>query len=479
MLIDGELRQSVSGTWFENISPVDETVLGVTANGGAADVELAIAAARRAFDQTDWSTNTAFRIHCLRQLAEALESNRAELGALLTAEGGVPVSLLDMMQVGPALSSPKWLADFLATYEFERHMPSRVALGAPTAPVVRKEAIGVVAAITAWNFPLFLNMGKIAPALAAGCTVILKPAPDTPWSATALGRIVHEQTDIPPGVFNVLTSSDAAVGEALTKDPRVDAISFTGSTATGRAIGANASKTVKRTLLELGGKSASIVLPDANFGLAIGWTSGGICTHAGQGCALSSRLLLPRSRYEEGIAMAAAVMGSIVVGDPKDPATLIGPVINARQRDRVLAYIEDGKRTSRLIVGGGPVEQFSKGYFVNPTLFADVDPDATIAQEEIFGPVLSVIPYDDVDHAVQISNNSTYGLSGAVFGTDVEAALSVARRIRTGSVSVNGAAFLDNDLPYGGYRQSGTGRERGVEGFEDYLETKTIGVPTS
>lgn len=477
MLIDGELRAAASGMTFDNVSPVTGEVLGVTADGGDREVESALAAARRAFDTTDWATNTSFRIHCLRQLAQALEDHRGALGEILTAEAGVPVSLLDMMQVGPALSAPSWLADVLETFVFEHRMPSRIALGAASAPIVRKEAIGVVAAITAWNFPLFLNMGKIAPALAAGCTVILKPAPDTPWSATALGRIILEHTDIPAGVFNVLTSSSAAVGEALTKDARVDAVSFTGSTATGKSIGANASVTVKRTLLELGGKSASIVLADADFGTAIGWTAGGICTHAGQGCALSSRLLLPRSRYEEGVAMAAAVMSNIVVGDPHDPTTLIGPVINARQRDRVQEYIEEGKRTARLVVGGEPVDRFDRGFYITPTLFADVDPDSRIAQEEIFGPVLCAIPYDDEDDAVRIANNSVYGLSGAVFGTDIDAAVALARRIRTGSIAVNGAAFLDDDLPYGGYRQSGSGRERGIEGFEDYLETKTIGVP--
>jgi aldehyde dehydrogenase (NAD+) len=352
-----------------------------------------------------------------------------------------------------------------------------MALGAMSAPLIRKEAAGVVAAITAWNFPLFLNMAKLAPALAAGCTVILKPAPDTPWSATALGRLIHDHTDIPPGVVNILSSSSIEVGEALTTDPRIDVVTFTGSTGTGKVIGANAAATVKRTLLELGGKSAAVVLPDADLEQAIGWTGGGICSHAGQGCALSSRLLLPRSQYEAGLAIAEAVMSAIPAGDPSDSSTLTGPVINKSQYDKVLTFIAEGQNVARLITGGGRLPGHERGYFIAPTLFADVDPGARIAQEEIFGPVLTVTPYDDVENAIAIANNSLYGLSGAVFGTDIDAALDVARRIRTGSIAINGAAFLDDDLPFGGYRQSGNGRERGIEGFEDFLETKTIGIP--
>jgi aldehyde dehydrogenase (NAD+) len=303
-----------------------------------------------------------------------------------------------------------------------------------------------------------LNLSKIVPALAAGNSVILKPAPDTPWSATFIGKLAAEYTDIPPGVLNVVTSGDpATVGEMLTGDPRVDMISFTGSTAVGKRIMANGADTLTRVFLELGGKSANIILDDA--GLAAQCAAGAmICMHGGQGCAITTRMLLPRSRYDEGVELLTAAFEGWKYGDPTDPENLQGPLINARQRERVLGYIE-------------------KGYYVEPTLFVDVDPDSTIAQHEIFGPVLAVIPYEDDDDAVRIANNSPYGLSGAVSGADLDRAYAIAKRIRTGTVSVNGGLWFGPDSPFGGYKQSGLGREHGMPGFEEYLETKTIGLP--
>jgi aldehyde dehydrogenase (NAD+) len=344
--------------------------------------------------------------------------------------------------------------------------------------LVIREPIGVVGAITPWNFPFMLNLSKLAPALAAGCTVILKPAPDTPFSATWIGKLVAEETDIPAGVFNVVTASDPAeVGDVLTGSPLVDMISFTGSTAVGKHIAARGSDTLKRVFLELGGKSANIVLDDANFADVLP-SAGMVCMHSGQGCAITTRLLLPRSRYDEGVDLVKAAFENFPYGDPTDVNNLAGPLINARQRERVLGFMEKGKEEgAKCLVGGGPATQFDKGYFVQPTLFVDVDPDSTIAQQEIFGPVLSVIPFEDDDDAVRIANNSRYGLSGAVTSGSLDRALSVARRIRTGTIAVNGGQWFGPDSPFGGYKESGQGREHGVAGFEEYLETKTVGLP--
>jgi aldehyde dehydrogenase (NAD+) len=343
---------------------------------------------------------------------------------------------------------------------------------------VRREAVGVVGAITAWNFPLYLDLAKLGPALAAGCTVVLKPPPDTPWSATHLGRIIAERTDIPAGVVNVVASSDHAIGEMLTTDPRVDMITFTGSTMTGRRIMAAASATLKKLALECGGKSANILLDDVDLAATAPFASLAVCTHAGQGCAIPTRLLVPRTRYDEAVELAAATMASIVPGDPRDPSVLCGPLVSDRQRERVLGYVDKGVADGgRVVVGGGRPAHLARGYFVEPTVFADVDPEATIAQEEIFGPVLAVLAFDDDADAVRIANSTVYGLSGAVSSADEERALAVARRLRTGTVGVNGGQWYGIDSPFGGYRQSGVGRENGVLGFEEFLEVKTLGLP--
>jgi aldehyde dehydrogenase (NAD+) len=322
------------------------------------------------------------------------------------------------------------------------------------------------------------NLQKSVPALAAGCTVVLKAAHDTPWAATMLGRVASQCPDLPPGAFNVLTSSgDAALGAMLTGDPRVDVVSFTGSTATGRRVMESASKTIKKTLLELGGKSAMIVLDDVTFPEAL-MGAGFVCSNAGQGCVLTTRLLVPRSHYDEAVTILEPMFRNISYGDPTDMNNVMGPMINAAQRERVLSYIEKGKAEgARLVVGGNKATQFAKGYYVEPTLFVDVDNNMTIAQEEIFGPVLVVIPFEDDDDAIRIANDSPYGLSGAVISASPERAMRVARRVRTGTMNVNGAFFFAPNAPFGGYKQSGIGREMGVEGFEEYLETKTIAVP--
>ncbi|MHB8680640.1 MAG: aldehyde dehydrogenase family protein [Acidimicrobiales bacterium] len=478
LLIDGKLVESSSGKTFPNIDPATEQSLGDTADATAADMESAIAAARRAFDETTWSTDHAFRRRCLEQLHAALERHKEELRGVVVGEAGSPIALTYAIQVDMPIEDLLFYAELATRYQYDQDMGERVVFGQSTRRMILREATGVVGAITPWNFPLFLNMAKLSPALAAGNTVILKPAPDTPWSATVLGRIIAEETDIPQGVVNVVASSDHLVGEVLTTDPRVDMITFTGSTVTGRRIMAKAAETVKKVFLELGGKSANIVLDDVDdLGAACAGGGMAVCVHAGQGCAITTRLLLPRSRYEEGVELAAATMAGMTFGDPWDASNLMGPLVSAKQRDRVMGYIEKGKKEARLVRGGNVPAERPVGYFVEPTLFADVDPKATIAQEEIFGPVLVAIPYEDDDDAVRLANDSIYGLSGGIVSSNEERALALARRIRTGTMGINGGVYLAPDVPFGGYRQSGLGREHGQEGFEEYLETKTVAIP--
>ncbi len=479
MLIDGVLVQADGGRVYDNINPATEEIIGVTADATAADMERAIAAARRAFDETSWSTDLALRKKCMEQLQAALVENREILRPQIIAEVGAPIGLTYAVQQDTCIDDMAWDIGVAASFEWERELPVSEFFGIKSRKVVLHEPVGVVAAITPWNFPFMLNLSKIVPALMAGNTVVLKPAPDTPWSATFIGKMVAEKTDLPPGVLNIVTAlHPAEVGDILTGDERVDMVSFTGSTAVGKHIAARGADTVKKVFLELGGKSASIVLDDANLSAALAGAVMGVCTHAGQGCAITTRLLLPRSRYDEGVEILAEAMRKTKYGDPTNFENLMGPLVNARQRQRVLEYIEKGVADgARLVVGGGRPAHLEKGYFVEPTLFADVDPDSTIAQEEIFGPVLAVIPYDDDDDAVRIANNSKYGLSGAVSSGSLERAMGVARRIRTGTVSVNGGMWFGADTPFGGYKQSGTGREHGVEGFREYLETKTIAYP--
>jgi acyl-CoA reductase-like NAD-dependent aldehyde dehydrogenase len=341
-----------------------------------------------------------------------------------------------------------------------------------------REPVGVVGAIVPWNFPFEVTINKLGQALATGNTVVLKPAPNTPYNATRLGRLISEQTDIPAGVVNVVTASDHFVGEELTLSPKVDLISFTGSTVVGKRIMEKGAATMKRLFLELGGKSATIVLDDADFGMAcmIGIAP---CMHAGQGCAIPTRMLLPRSHYDEGVAILQAMYEGIAPGDPQDPGTLCGPLISDKQRERVLGYIQKGiDEGAKLLVGGTErPDGFARGFFVRPTLFVDVENSMTIAQEEIFGPVLAVIPYEDEEDAIRIANESNYGLAGNVMSGSLERSIAVARRIRAGFMGVNGGAPYGADVPFGGYKESGVGRQNGHAGFEQYLEIKSVAWP--
>jgi aldehyde dehydrogenase (NAD+) len=480
MLIDGKLVEAKSGKVFDNINPATEEVLGQVADAGHDDMEEAIAAARRAFDETDWSINKEFRKRCMLQLQAALEEERELLRAELVAEVGAPV----LLTYGPQLDAPLsdgllWPANFIDEFQWERDLPEGTAFGTRSWRKVTKEAVGVVGAIVPWNFPFEVSIQKLGQALATGNTVILKAAPNTPWNATRIGRLVAERTDFPPGVVQVITTSDNEVAEDLVIDPRVDLISFTGSTNVGRRIMEKGAPSLKRLFLELGGKSADIVLDDADFEakLSMAWT---ICTHGGQGCVMLTRMLLPRSRYDEGIGIIEAGFRNVPYGDPNDMSNIQGPQISALQRERVLDHIERGKAEgARVVVGGGRPAHLEKGFYVEPTLFADVENTMSIAQNEIFGPVLVVVPFDDDDDAVRVANQSEYGLGVGVTSASEERALAVAKRIRAGTVGVNGGVWYGPDAPFGGYKASGVGRQNGIEGFEQYTETKTYagGLP--
>jgi len=476
LMIDGKLVEARSGRTFDNLNPATEQVIGVCGDAGSDDMDAAIAAARRSADETDWATNHALRKRCLEQLQDAIVGEEDLFRAELVAEVGCPVMTTSVAQLdGPLSDGLLWPASQIESFPWERPLPDGNAFGMASRRMVVKEAAGVVGAILPWNYPMEILLNKVGQALATGNTMVIKPAPDTPWTATRVGRLIAEQTDIPPGVVNVVPSADHAVGEQLVVDPRVDLISFTGSTGVGRHIMEVGAPTMKRLFLELGGKSADIILEDADLEAKLAFVGFSTCIHAGQGCAMLMRMLVHRSRYDEAVALAEAAFSTVTYGDPTDPGNIQGPQVNARQRDRILGYVEKGiEEGARLVIGGKRPEHLPVGYYVEPTLFADVDNSMTIAQEEIFGPVLVMIPFDDDDDAVRIANDSIYGLSGAVTSADEDRALAVARRIRTGTMSVNGGLWYGADSPFGGYRHSGVGRQNGIEGFEQYLETKAI-----
>ncbi|BDB44955.1 aldehyde dehydrogenase [Mycobacterium kiyosense] len=473
LLIDGRLV--TTDQTFPSINPATGAVLGYAPEAGAAAAQQAIAAARRAFDTTTWSTDVDLRIRCLDQLHQALLDHAEELRELTIAEVGATRALTHGAQLDEPIGIVRFYADLLRDYEFSEDLGIRESRGIKHHRWVEKEAAGVVGAIIAYNYPNQLALAKLAPALAAGCTVILKGAPDTPLVTLALGELIADHTDIPAGVVNVLSSSDPATGVALTTSPDVDVITFTGSTAVGRKIMAAASNTVKRVFLELGGKSAVIMLDDADFAAAAMFAAFSMVTHAGQGCALTSRLLVPRAHHDEIVDLIAQNFAKVRHGDPADPKTYMGPLINEAQRDKVDGMVARAVAAGATLVTGG--KRLDPGYFYAPTLLAGVDPDSEIAQDEVFGPVLVVIPFEDDDDAVRIANNSIYGLAGAVFSRDQDRALAVARRIRAGSFSINGGNYFGADSPFGGFKQSGVGREMGVAGLEEFLERKTFAVP--
>jgi acyl-CoA reductase-like NAD-dependent aldehyde dehydrogenase len=474
LYLDGQWVEPQAGR-YDDISPATEGVIARAPDAGPADVDAAICAARSAFDSGPWGyTSAENRAECLAQLGTALTKHADELFALAQAEWGCVANERAMQIDAPAVTADRSgeLAKQLADETIS-------ATGAATATLLRYEPQGVVSILTPWNFPHSLNVIKVCRALAAGNTVVLKPSPLTPIAGLALARIIDQHTDIPPGVVNVVTPSGIEASRLLTTDPRIDMVSFTGSSAVGREIMSAASTTMKRILLECGGKSAVVLLDDVEVTdeLLERLLFEACSLHAGQACVLQSRLLLPTPLHDEVVDRLAELIKRVRVGDPTDPGTQMGPLISRAQLERVEAHVSVAvDEGAEVVAGGRRPPGLDKGFYFEPTILTGVTPNSAIAQEEVFGPVLSVLRYTDDDDAIAIANNSRYGLSGAVWGSDVDRALAVAGRVRTGQIAVNGCG--PGDAPFGGFKQSGLGREGGgLRGLHSYMEQKAIGLP--
>lgn len=462
----------VDGAWVtpegegrhEVIHSTTEEVIGSVPSGNAADIDKAVKAARRAFD--GWSqTSKEERGAYLQKIGAGLQARTDELGKLIAAEVGMPLPLSMMIQAGLPSSVMMSFPQLLNDFEFEEKIGNSLVV---------REPVGVVGCITPWNYPLHQIVAKVAPALAAGCTVVVKPSEVAPLNAFVLAEVIHE-VGLPPGVFNLVTGAGVPAGEALAKHPGVDMVSFTGSTRAGRRVAELAAQTVKRVALELGGKSASVILDDAELAKAVKKSVGNCYLNSGQTCSAWTRMLVPKERHDEAVEIAKAAAEKFSLGDPLVGEARLGPLISDAQRSRVREYIGAAiKEGATLVTGGAEApEGLDKGYFVRPTVFANVNNGMKIAQEEVFGPVLAIIPYEDEDDAVRIANDSIYGLGGAVWSGDLDRAKRVARRLRTGQVDINGGSF-NPMAPFGGFKQSGYGREFGKFGLEEFLEVKSL-----
>ena len=460
--IDGKWVDPVELKTHEVINPANERVSGKIALGSAADVDKAVRAARKAF--ASWSqTSRAERLNVLQRIAEQYQKRAGDLGAAVSEEIGAPASLANGFQVGLGSGHLATIIDILKEYRFEEQRGKTV---------IAKEPIGVCGLITPWNWPLNQIAVKVFPALAAGCTVILKPSEVAPYSAQILAEVLHA-AEVPAGVFNMIQGDGPGVGTALSSHPDIDMVSFTGSTRAGVEVARNAAPTVKRVAQELGGKSPNIVLDDSSFATNVATGVASMMTNSGQTCSAPSRMLVPVARMQEAIAIAREAASKVTVGDPQGGFT-IGPVVSKAQFDKIQMLIKAGiAEGATLVVGGlGRPEGLNAGYYVKPTVFANVTNDMVIAREEIFGPVLTILGYKDIDHAIQIANDTEYGLAGFVYGADIEKARAVARRIRAGAIYINDG--FDFCAPFGGYRKSGNGREWGEHGLAEYLEVKAL-----
>ncbi|MFD1814426.1 aldehyde dehydrogenase [Rhodococcus gannanensis] len=470
LYIGGQWTAPSTSERLEVFSPATEERVGSVPVAAPADVDAAVAAARAALTGPLASTTPTQRAQILSNAAKLIEERSEELCTLISSEMGAPRAGVELMQKTPTLAALNAYAGMAEAFPWEEE---RTGVFGTTK--VLREPVGVVGAVIAWNVPLFLMINKLAPAILAGCTMVLKPAPETPMSANLVAEIFAE-AGLPEGALSIVPGG-AETGEYLISHPDVDKVTFTGSTAVGRKIGAIAAENLKRCSLELGGKSAAILLEDFDITASMPMLVLSGLMNSGQACVGQTRILAPRSRYDEVVEAMVQFAGFFPVGGPDDPAAQLGPIITAKQRDKILGYIEKGKEEgARLVLGGGVPAGLEKGYFVEPTIFADVDNSMTIAREEIFGPVLSVIPYDSVDEAIKIANDSDYGLAGSVYTTDVEKGLEVAKQIRTGTYGINWYAF-DPGSPFGGYKNSGIGRENGPEGIDAYCELKSILMP--
>ena len=464
LYIDGSWVEPTGKGSIEVINPANEEIIGSVPVGSAADVEVAVAAAKAAF--SEWSnTSLEDRVVFLNLLSQAIKEHTEELTELITSEVGTPINYCRGAMVGTPRVVTRSYAKILENYEWEEEVRNSLIV---------KEPIGVVAMITPWNYPLHQIIGKVAPAIAAGCTMVVKPSKEAPLNSFVLADIIHE-IGLPAGVFNLVSGHGREIGEVLSNHPDVDMVSFTGSTGAGVRVSELAAPSVKRVTLELGGKSANIILDDADIAKAASASIHACFGNSGQECSALTRLLVPESKKQEIVEVITAKMEKYSVGNPMDESKRCGPMVSERQQESVSSFIAAGiEEGATLLVGGlGMPDGLDKGYFVRPTVFSDVTPEMTIFREEIFGPVLSITTYSTEEEAVELANDSEYGLSGGVWSGDEERALRVARQMRTGQVSINGGPF-NISAPFGGYKLSGNGRELGVHGLEEFLEVKAI-----
>ena len=479
LFIDGAFREARSGGRFDVINPANESVVGTAADAEATDVADAVAAARRAADDPSWATDHAFRKRCLQQLQDGLRKEAQSFKDIAVAETGTPAGNLPT-HIDSMIEDMSYFNDLIGRWEWEKSFPSYELMGLHSLRQVRYEPYGVVGAITPWNAPFMTNIWKVGHALATGNTVVLKTAPDTPFAGAGIARVASEYTDLPAGVLNVISSQDKAVaGEALTTDPRVDLFHFTGSPGVGERIMQNAAVGIRKVVLELGGKSANVILPDADLDLACLVGAGMCMSNSGQGCALATRMVVHADVYDAVLERLAAIVSHLPWGDPSDPANVVGPLIRLEQLERVEGLVDRAVAAgARILVGGKRGDVDGKGFWYLPTVVADVHEDAELAQTEVFGPVLTVVKYDgDDDEAVRVANNSRYGLSGYVQSGDPERAWRIARRLKAGTVNIGLSFYLSPDTPFGGYGISGVGVEHGEDGFREYLQAKTIASP--
>jgi aldehyde dehydrogenase (NAD+) len=462
--IDGAWVPATKPATRDVINPATEKAIGTISMGGAADVDKAVAAARRAFESYSRTTREE-RIALLHKIAGVYQSKYEEVARTISTEMGAPFWLSKAAQAATGLAHLAQAIEVLKSYEFEEKRG--------TTQIIR-EPVGVCGMITPWNWPINQIVCKVAPALAAGCTIVLKPSELAPLSALLFAQILHE-AGVPKGVFNLVNGDGETVGAAISAHPGIDMVSFTGSTRAGVRVAINAAPTVKRVSQELGGKSANIILDDADFASAVAGGVQGCFMNSGQSCNAPTRMLVPKGRHAEAVGIAKAAAAATTVGDPFQDGITIGPVVSKVQFDKIQSLIQKGiDEGATLVIGGvGRPDGLSAGFYVKPTVFADVKNDMTIAREEIFGPVLSILPYQDEEEAIAIANDTPYGLSGYVSSGSLERARKVAARLRTGNVHLNGAQ-VSFDAPFGGYKQSGNGREWGVNGFEEFLETKAV-----
>ncbi|MGE5694441.1 MAG: aldehyde dehydrogenase [Candidatus Sericytochromatia bacterium] len=471
LFIGGKWTTPSTDQVIEVHSPATGEYVGKVPLATAADVDAAVAAARAAFDNGPWpATPPAERAAVIQAAVKLLEDRKDYFTYLLTCETGQPQTIIEMMHWTGSLGALNFFAGAADAIKW-----TETRNGSYGQTIVSREPVGVVGAIVAWNVPLFLAVNKLGPALLAGCTIVLKPAAETPLSANALAEVFAE-AGLPEGVLSVVPG-DVETGQALTSNPGLDMLTFTGSSAVGKEVGKRAADMLKPCTLELGGKSAAILLEDVDLASAVPMMVFSGVMNAGQGCVNQTRILAPRSRYDEIVEAVKNFVQALPVGLPSDPAVQIGPLISEKQRERVEGYIAKGvQEGARLVCGGGRPEGLDSGYFVEPTVFADVDNKMTIAQEEIFGPVLSIIPYDTEDDAIKIANDSVYGLAGSVWTTDVPKGIEISQKIRTGTYGINWYAF-DPGSPFGGYKNSGIGRECGPEGVEHFCQLKSVLMP--